>query len=299
MFDEYDKYLEGASEIGKGLPDVDSWIEKLTVTFSGSADVDPLDAEMSGHIKDYVTKRKGKVADVLSESWDIVARQHLIMEAMKNAIQILEQKLLRSHETAIHSQEQVIKAQQQLIAKQSAEIEQIGVTVQNSVTETLKAEVKSTYASALGSSGTGISTEKLKQVHRDLRDEEDRSSNFMIFGMKESAEESVGRNVELLLDEIDEKPKCSEANRIGKKEDSVTRPIRVTVSSPSVVSQILKNASRLKDSDRYQEVFLGPDRSKSERLERRKLVEDLKKKRDAEPSSKFVIRRGEVVVANK
>ena len=254
---------------------------------------------MSGHIKDYVTKRKGKVADVLSESWDIVARQHLIMEAMKNAIQILEQKLLRSHETAIHSQEQVIKAQQQLIAKQSAEIEQIGVTVQNSVTETLKAEVKSTYASALGSSGTGISTEKLKQVHRDLRDEEDRSSNFMIFGMKESAEESVGRNVELLLDEIDEKPKCSEANRIGKKEDSVTRPIRVTVSSPSVVSQILKNASRLKDSDRYQEVFLGPDRSKSERLERRKLVEDLKKKRDAEPSSKFVIRRGEVVVANK
>ena len=71
------------------------------------------------------------------------------------------------------------------------------------------------------------------------------------------------------------------------------------MSSPSVVSQILKNASRLKDSDRYQEVFLGPDRSKSERLERRKLVEDLKKKRDAEPSSKFVIRRGEVVVANK
>ena len=144
MFDEYDKYLEGASEIGKGLPDVDSWIEKLTVSFSGSADVDPLDAEMSGHIEDYVTKRKGKVADVLSQSWDIVARQHLIMEAMKNAIQILEQKLLRSQETAMYSQEQVIKAQQQLIAKQSAEIEHIGVTVKNSVTETLKAEVKST-----------------------------------------------------------------------------------------------------------------------------------------------------------
>ena len=121
----------------------------------------------------------------------------------------------------------------------------------------------------------------------------------MIFGMKESAEESVGRNVELLLAEIDEKPKCSEVSRIGKKADSVTRPIRVTVSSPSVVNQILKNASRLKDSNQYQGVCLGPDRSKSERLERRILVEELKKMRDAEPSSKFVIRKGEVVVADK
>ena len=38
---------------------------------------------------------------------------------------------------------------------------------------------------------------------------------------------------------------------------------------------------------------------KSERLERRILVEELKKMRDAEPSSKFVIRKGEVVVADK
>ena len=299
MFDEYDKYLEGASEIGKGLPDVDSWIDKLTVTFSGSADVDPLDAEMSGHIQDYVTKRSGKVADVLSQSWDIVARQHIIMEAMKNAIQILQQKLLRSQDAAIHSQEQVIKAQQQLLAKQSVEMEQIGVTVQNSVSETLKAEVKSTYASVIDSSGTGISTAKLKQVHRDLRDEEDRSCNFMVFGLKESADESVEGNVELLLAEIDEKPKCSEVSRIGKKADSVTRPIRVTVSSSSVVSHILRKASGLRESDRYQGVFLGPDRSKSERLERRKLVEDLKERRNAEPSSKFVIRKGEVVSADE
>ena len=206
---------------------------------------------------------------------------------------------MRSQDTAIHSQEQVIKAQQQLIEKQSAEINQIGVTVKNSVTETLKSEVKNTYASILGPSGAGLSTATLKQVHRDLREEEDRSGNFMIFGLKEGSEESVEEKVEVLLAEIDEKPKCSEVSRIGKKEDSVTRPIRVTVSSQIAVSQILKNASRLKDSDRYQEVFLGPDRSKSERLERRKLVEDLKKKRDAEPSSKFVIRRGEVVVANK
>ena len=58
-----------------------------------------------------------------------------------------------------------------------------------------------------------------------------------------------------------------------------------------IVSQILRNASRLKDSNKYQGVFLGPDRTKGERNERRKLVEALKKKLDAEPSSKFVIRR--------
>ena len=98
---------------------------------------------------------------------------------------------------------------------------------------------------------------------------------------------------------IDEKPKCSEVIRIGKRADSVTRPIRVSVSSASVVNQILRNASKLKDSDRYQGVFLGPDRTKGERIERRKLVEALKKKREAEPSSKFVIRGDEVVSTYK
>ena len=300
MFDEYDKYLEGASDIGKGLPNVDLWIDKLSVSFAGSAEVDPLDAEMSGHIKEFAMKRKGKVADVLVESWNIVVRQHLIMEAMKNAIQILEQKLLRSQDTAIHSQEQVIKAQQQLIAKQSTEIDQIGLTVKNSVTETLKSEVQSTYASVLGPSGTGLSTATLKQVHRDLREEENRSSNLMIFGLKESADESVEEKVEQLLAEIDEKPRCSEVSRVGKKEDSVVRPIRVSVSSPSVVGQILRNASGLRNSDQYQGVFLGPDRTKSERIERRKLVEELKEKRDAEPKLTFFIRRGDIVssVAN-
>ena len=49
---------------------------------------------------------------MLIELWNIVVRQNLVMEAMKNAIQILEHKFLRSQETAISSQEQVIKAQQ-------------------------------------------------------------------------------------------------------------------------------------------------------------------------------------------
>ena len=186
-----------------------------------------------------------------------------------------------------------------MIAKQSEEIGQIGAAVQNSVSETLKAEVKSTYASVLGPSGAGISAATLKQVHRDFIEEEERSSNFMIFGLKESSEESVEETVELLLDVIDEKPKCSEVSRIGKRADSVTRPIRVSVSSASVVNQILRNASKLKDSDRYQGVFLGPDRTKGERIERRKLVEALKKKREAEPSSKFVIRGDEVVSTDK
>ena len=86
MFDEYDKYLEGASAIVKDLPDVDEWIDKLTVNFVGSADIDPLDAEMSGYIKEYITKRKSTAAELFCESWSIAVRQHLIMGAQRNAI---------------------------------------------------------------------------------------------------------------------------------------------------------------------------------------------------------------------
>ena len=43
-------------------------------------DVDPLDAEMVEYINQYVdTNRKGKDADIHIRSWNIVARQHLIM----------------------------------------------------------------------------------------------------------------------------------------------------------------------------------------------------------------------------
>ena len=47
-----------------------------------------------------------------------------------------------------------------------------------------------------------------------MREEEDSSSNFMIFCLKESSKESVEEKVEAILAEIDEKTKCSEVGRI-------------------------------------------------------------------------------------
>ena len=78
--------------------------------------------------------------------------------------------------------------------------------------------------------------------------------------------------------------------RLGLKREGTTRPIPVSLASAASVQQLLDRAKELRDWDKYGKVFLGPDRSKEERVSRKGLVEKLKKLRVDEPGKSFVIR---------
>ena len=65
--------------------------------------------------------------------------------------------------------------------------------------------------------------------------------------------------------------------------------------SQETVYQILRKASKLRNFEDCQKVFISPDRTVEERISRKMLVEQLKEKRGADPNNNYVIRKGEIV----
>ena len=94
---------------------------------------------------------------------------------------------------------------------------------------------------------------------------------------------------------MDEKPQVSKCRRIGQKTSGSVRPVIFTVRNSDVVYQILRKAKGLRDIEGYKTVYISPNRTPEERIERRKLVSELKSKRSGDPNSRYFIRKGEIV----
>ena len=144
-----------------------------------------------------------------------------------------------------------------------------------------------------------ISPEALTTVVKAIVAEEDRSRNFLIFGLPgEKEEEKLDAQVNEILETVGMKPKV-ESQRIGrKKTDGSTRPVKVIASNSLVVDQILSNARNLRYSDKFKTVFLSHDRSVEQRKVRKDLVQVMKKRALAEPNKKFYIKDGKIRCAD-
>ena len=109
----------------------------------------------------------------------------------------------------------------------------------------MKTELKS-YSSVLQDSSQNLTQLKLKQVVKSVVEEDDRSKNFMIFGLEENDGEDPESAVSVVLSELEEKP-LTKSERVGRRnKDGVrvrSRPLKVTVSSPLIVSRILSKAA--------------------------------------------------------
>ena len=136
---------------------------------------------------------------------------------------------------------------------------------------------------------------KLKDVVREVAHEEDRLSNVIIFGVPEREPANLAQRVEEVFNEIKVRPNVREISFAGKQSAGTSsRPIKVKLSSPSIVKAILGQAKLLKNSDKLKSVFVKPDMSIEERTERRQLVQDLKQRRISEPDKRHYIRGGAV-----
>ena len=76
------------------------------------------------------------------------------------------------------------------------------------------------------------------------------------------------------------------------------RPVRVTVDKTDTVFEVLKAAKNLKQSE-HSNVYISLDKSPEERAERRKLVQEMKKKIEENPSQKLFIRKGKICSAEE
>ena len=104
--------------------------------------------------------------------------------------------------------------------------------------------------------------ESVKKAVKCAIQEDDRSKNLIIFGLAEADKEQIDTRVADLFAKLGENTHIS-ASRIGAKTSgtapSPCRPIKCTLTSSTVVHQILSKSRRLKLMDDYKSAFICPD----------------------------------------
>ena len=162
---------------------------------------------------------------------------------------------------------------------------------QNRVQSTIKTELKSYSEAVKKSKNEQVTLKKIKTVVKDIV--EDRSRNIMMFGLEETERENLDYKVRDIFEELKEKP-LFRAERVGRKtsEDS-DRPVKVSMESSLIVSDILKKSKDLKQSV-FSHVYLKPDRTLEQRLKHKKIVAELKKSIQEAPEKHHFIKNGEV-----
>ena len=139
----------------------------------------------------------------------------------------------------------------------------------------------------------------MKQAVKSAISEEDRNKNVMVFGLCEEEAEQLETKIGELFQELDEKPRVT-ATRIGKTPVSGrSRPVKIVCHTSNTANQILKKSGKLKQVQRFKNVYLRPDMLPEEREDRKRLVAELKKAILDQPSLYHYIQGGKVMSKEK
>ena len=237
---------------------------------------------------------KPTLVALFTEAFHLVRFQADKMKQMKAELSSTKSQL-------IENQKWVISLQEQIIDSKDSQLEAVKTVVETSVESNLKEQFKSYSAAAAENvmvcqaDGDGLSNPAtLRKVVKSVVQEEDRSKNVIIFGLQERKGENVEERVEEIFQDIGLKPKL-QAVRVGKvSKEATKRPVKVSLASSSLVYEALRQARKLRHSEKFSKVFVRPDRSEEERARDKALVQELLKKREAEPNKLHYIRSGTV-----
>ena len=138
-----------------------------------------------------------------------------------------------------------------------------------------------------------ISENTIKSVAKQIVVEEELSRNVIVFGLCEVESEDICAKVTEVFESLGEKSRV-EASRLGKKSGSATGPVKATLSSSTIVQQILKKSSKLSRTDKFRTVYLAPDRTVEKRAQHKELVVELRRRTEAEKDKKLFIRGGKI-----
>ena len=189
----------------------------------------------------------------------------------------------------LESQCKLLKVQDELSVKKSAQLDAVKNTVE---------EKMSSWAAVVKkNSGTNkVSQKEVKKAVKCAINESDREYNAVMFNVEEQKEEDASENydADTALDimnsaGLDAVEGEYTTERIGTLDNEKNRPLKVKFDFKSTAFSLLAKAKNLKDSEEYGQVFIVPDRSREERIEHRKLVEQLKLIRTQNPEKRCYI----------
>ena len=202
------------------------------------------------------------------------------------------EKSRRLEEELLDCQREVMSLQKKVIELQDSRI--------GTITETVQQDLKSWSTVVSRNCAAAVAPPRLKAAlnlasspEKQSAEESEKPQNLMIFGLSEPEEESdLEAAVTNILEEIGEKPPLSSCTRVGVKAEGRTRPVRATLPSRVILTDILRKARELRKSPTYSRVYLAPDRTLEERLERRKTLETIQRLRKDNPNRQYIMRSG-------
>ena len=196
-----------------------------------------------------------------------------------------------------------IELQKNLIAIQNHQIESVKATVKSEMNNGLKSwsDVVKKNTSQVQSNLLTTTKKTVKQVMEKVNEEERKSANLMIYGLPEVENEEIAIAVDEMFMSMNlSTPKVTfDCYRVGKKQEGKTRPIRLECQNRGDVDFALVHSRRLKNSARHSRVYLGPDRSKEQRLEHSLLVKQMKELIKKDATKHYYIRNNRVLSADR
>ncbi len=168
------------------------------------------------------------------------------------------------------------------------------------VKATVTTEIKSFSDVVKQTSLEKVGTKSLQKTIRTTLEEQDRDKSVMVFRLDELENDIPEDRVKEVWSAIcPSLPLMKECYRVGKKKESVDRPIRVTFHSREAAADVLRYSKELRLNDDFKHVYINPDRTIAERLEHKKLVDLLKQKIKDDASKYHYIKNGTICSIDK
>ena len=201
------------------------------------------------------------------------------------------------------ARKRIIQLQDELIDCKNNQLQALQSDVRTSVQSTVKEELRTFSAVVSSQPAPPIPTDTVKTLVKTVVEQEDRSKCVVMFGVpeeKDEGEDELLKKVDEVLLEVGEKPRVT-VSRIGAKpkDPKKIRPVKVTVGSSVAAAQILAKSRFLSTSKKHSGVFISPDRSPSERVQHRLLVQQLRELKTSDPNKRHYIYDGKIVSADK
>ena len=119
-----------------------------------------------------------------------------------------------------------------------------------------------------------LAPKKLETAVKNIKESEDRSRNLIVHGLVEVDSEDLKSKVADVITslKLEEKPLFSIPCRVGIPNAKKARPVKISLISSSMVTDILKKSHLLRLTEEFTNVYLSPDRTREERTARRELV---------------------------
>jgi hypothetical protein len=218
---------------------------------------------------------------------------------LKDEMQTLRQENVSHQKCVIELQNRLIEKKDEQLNSVKSTVEKEMKTYSSVVESTVKSQME-TYSSTVAKKcSSALAPQRLQAAVSKVEDKKERSQNVVIYGLDEEQNEELQIKVETILADIGEKPVVKDCCRVGMNRENATRQVKFSLRSQAHVAQVLKNARKLRTKDVYRSVYVCPDRSAEERKAYKKLVEEVKRKRDTETDKVHFILRNKIVSHRK